>query len=139
MKDFRFSCPIDVRFRDLDPLGHVNNTVVFSYFEIARVNYVIEVGLVSPGADVRDISFILAHTACDFRQPIFYGQHVEVGARVTEIKRSSIRLLHQVEADGEIAAEGPAVLVYYDYAAQQSTPIPTAMRAKIAAFEDLGF
>ena len=31
--------PIDVRWRDLDPLGHVNNAVYLSYFEIARVRY----------------------------------------------------------------------------------------------------
>ncbi|MBE7551374.1 MAG: thioesterase family protein [Anaerolineales bacterium] len=76
---------------------------------------------------------------CDFRKPIFHGQRVEVGSRIVEIKRSSLRLAHRVEADGELAAEGDGVLVHYDYATQNSTPIPPEMRAKIEAFERATF
>ena len=31
--------PVQIRFRDLDPLAHVNNTVYFTYFEEARSYY----------------------------------------------------------------------------------------------------
>jgi acyl-CoA thioesterase FadM len=36
---FKLSIPIQVRFSDLDALGHVNNVTYFTYFEIARVKY----------------------------------------------------------------------------------------------------
>ena len=39
MPAFKFSTQIEVRFRDLDALGHVNNAVYLTYFEIARLHY----------------------------------------------------------------------------------------------------
>ncbi|MCL4298249.1 MAG: acyl-CoA thioesterase [Anaerolineae bacterium] len=139
MDNFRHLTPIEVRFRDLDVFGHVNNGVIFTYIETARIRYLIDVGVRSPQAGWNDLAFILAHINCDFRKPIFYGQRVEVGSRIVEMKRSSLRLAHRVEADGELAAEGDGVLVHYDYAAQTSTPIPSEMRAKIEAFERATF
>lgn len=139
MDNFRHLTLIEVRFRDLDVFGHVNNGVIFTYIETARIRYLIDVGVGSPQAGWNDLAFILAHINCDFRKPIFHGQRVEVGSRIVEIKRSSLRLAHRVEADGELAAEGDGVLVHYDYATQNSTPIPPEMRAKIEAFERATF
>lgn len=139
MDNFRHLTPIEVRFRDLDVFGHVNNGVIFTYIETARIRYLIDVGVRSPQAGWNDLAFILTHINCDFRKPIFYGQRVEVGSRIVEIKRSSLRLAHQVEADGELAAEGDGVMVHFDYAVQSSTPIPPEMRVKIEAFEHATF
>src|SRR6516164_9407428 len=37
----RYPCwyPVQIRFRDLDPLAHVNNTIYFTYFEESRSFY----------------------------------------------------------------------------------------------------
>jgi acyl-CoA thioester hydrolase len=37
LEGFRFVHPIEVRFRDLDALGHVNNAVYLTYLESARM------------------------------------------------------------------------------------------------------
>ncbi|MGH2479147.1 MAG: acyl-CoA thioesterase, partial [Ktedonobacteraceae bacterium] len=37
--------PLQIRFRDLDPLAHVNNTVYFTYLEEARSYYMDQLGL----------------------------------------------------------------------------------------------
>jgi acyl-CoA thioester hydrolase len=50
MPDFHFTYPIEVRYDDLDPQGHVNNARFLSYFEQARVNYFIHLGLFSKGS-----------------------------------------------------------------------------------------
>jgi acyl-CoA thioester hydrolase len=139
MRNFRHVTPIEVRFRDLDAFGHVNNGVFFTYIETARIRYLVDVGVRSPQKGWNDLAFILAHINCDFRRPIFYDQRVEVGSRIVEIKQSSMRLAHRIEADGELAAEGDGVLVHYDYATQSSMPISAEMRAKIAAFEQTMF
>lgn len=135
MDGFRHITPIEVRFRDLDVFGHVNNGVIFTYIETARIRYLVDVDVRSPQAGWNDIAFILAHINCDFRQPIFYGQRVEVGSRIVDIGRTSLRLAHRLEADGKLVAEGDGILVHYDYASQRSTPISDEMRAKIEAFE----
>jgi acyl-CoA thioester hydrolase len=139
MQGYHHITPIEVRFRDLDALGHVNNGVIFTYVETARVRYIAEVGIRLPQTGWQDISFILAHINCDFRRPIFYGQKVEVGSRIVEIGRSSFKLEHRVEAEGELAAEGYGVIVHYDYSTGRSVPLSDELRAKIEAFEGLTF
>jgi acyl-CoA thioester hydrolase len=55
--------PIEVRFRDLDAMGHVNNAVFFTYFEIGRETYMETAGYAKsrltpgpPGSVGRDSS-----------------------------------------------------------------------------------
>jgi acyl-CoA thioester hydrolase len=139
MQGFRHIVPIEVRFKDLDVFGHVNNAVIFTYIETARVRYLIDLGLRSSHAGWNDLAFILAHINCDFRQPIFYGQQVEVGSRVVEIGRSRVKLEHRVEANGVLVAEGYAFLVHYDYGAKCSKPISPEMRAQVEVFEGASF
>jgi acyl-CoA thioester hydrolase len=135
MDGFRHVYPINVRFKDIDALGHVNNAVVFTYIETARVPYIAALGIRSTELSINDISFIVAHINCDFRRPIFYGQKVEVGTRVTNAGRSSMRLEHRIEADGNLAAEGYCILVHYDYRSDRSIPLSAEVLAKIEAFE----
>lgn len=139
MEGFRHVLPIEIRFRDLDPFGHVNNAVILTYVETARIRYLVDLGLRSSRVNWQSVAFILAHLDCDFRKPIFYGQAVEVGSRVVEIKNSSLRMEHRVEADGELAAEGYGVVVHYDYPTSRSLPLPDEIRNKVEAFEGLKF
>jgi len=139
MEGFRHVVPIDVRFRDLDMFGHVNNAVILTYAETARVHYLVELDIRPAQANWQDVAFILAHISCDFRKPIFHGQQVEVGSRITKIGRTSLHIEHRIEVDGELAAEVINVLVYYDYTANQSIPVSAEMRAKISAFEQIDF
>jgi acyl-CoA thioester hydrolase len=139
MNGFRHLTSIDVRFRDLDMFGHVNNAVILTYVETARVQYLLNLDIRPPRVTWQDVAFILAHLSCDFKKPIFHGQPVEVGSRITKIGRSSLRMKHRVEVAGELAAEVEDVLVHYDYPANRSIPLSAAMRAKIAAFEQVDF
>lgn len=137
MQGYRHVHSLEVRFKDIDSFGHVNNAVVITYFETARVHYLVELDLRPVRANVLDLAFILAHISCDFKHPIFYGQKVTVGSRITQINRSSLRLEHRLEAEGQLAAGGHCILVHYDYSQQRSVPISPQMRALIEAFEGL--
>ena len=139
MEGFRHVVPIDVRFKDLDVYAHVNNGVFFTYIETARIRYMFDAGIRSPRLKSQELAFILAHINCDFKRPIFYQQHVEVGTRITEIKRSSLRLEHQIEADGEVAATGYGIVVQYDYERKESVPLSAEKRRNIELFEGRGF
>ena len=136
MKGFHYVLPVEVRFIDLDAFGHVNHAIILSYVETVRIRYLVDLGIRSPRSGWNDLPFILAHIECDFRKPIFYGQAVEIGSRLAEIKRSSLRLEYRIEADGELAAEARDILVHYDYVANRSIPIAPEMRVKIETFED---
>ena len=116
----------NVRFRDLDGMGHVNNAVYLTYMETARLAFFKSLGLAPDGNPLEGM--ILARAEVDFRSPIELGEQVEVGTRVGKIGTKSFELEQELRADGRVAAEGRFVVVAYDYAANRSHEIPDAWR-----------
>lgn len=136
MTTFRFYHPIEIRYADLDPQWHVNNTKFLVYIEHARMLYFKELGLWD-GKSFLDLGQILADTHIAYRCPILYGQKIHIGVRMTRIGNKSIHLAYQIEdiESGEILATAETVNVYYDYRSQRSHPVPDEWRKKITAFE----
>ncbi len=131
---FRFSTTLEVRWRDVDALGHVNNAVYMTYLEQGRVHYLRELGLVSGGPD--DIGMILAEVTCTYHAPLSMGEQVTVWVRVSELRNSSFIFEYRLEGqDGRLAATARSVQVCYDYAAGRSQPIPAHWRQVIAGYE----
>jgi len=131
VEGYPFVVPVEVRFRDLDALGHVNNVVTLTYMESARIAWWIHV----TGRDLREMSMILARTEIDYRSPATYGERLLVGVRCASMRRSSFVLEFRVEEQGtgRVVAEARKVLVHYDYAAGRSMPIPDDLRARVRA------
>jgi acyl-CoA thioester hydrolase len=121
---FPFVFRDDVRFRDLDGMGHVNNAVFLTYVESARIAY-----FTSHGAGNNPQQhLILARMEVDFRSPIALGEQVEVGVRPARVGTKSFELEYEVRADGRLAAEAKSVLVGYDYVRGESVEIPVEWR-----------
>ncbi|WP_069130998.1 acyl-CoA thioesterase [Rhodohalobacter halophilus] len=81
---------IAVRFRDLDPLNHVNNAVFNSYFEEARIQFIHHIPEFK--ASVKSgFSFVLVHLELDYIKPILMGETILVGSSVEEYGNSSIK------------------------------------------------
>jgi acyl-CoA thioester hydrolase len=129
---FRFRFPIDVRFRDLDALGHVNNAVYLTYFESARIAWWMHV---TSRHDLSALGMILARVEVDYRAPVGYGESLEVGVRCASIRRSSLAVDSVIaeRARGRVVAESRKVLVHYDYGTQRSQPLPEELRQKLLA------
>jgi acyl-CoA thioester hydrolase len=133
--ELRHRTPIQVRFRDTDAFGHVNNAVFFTYIELARVRYLIDV--LELNEPFERMPLILARVELDFRSPILFGEAVEVATRVDRIGRSSIGMSHRLTAgaDRRLAGESSSVLVTYDYSEARPIPVPDGWRTMIAAYE----
>ena len=128
-RPFRFTQALDVRFRDLDALGHVNNAVYLTYFESARMAWWLH--LTHRGALSRDV--ILARAEVDFRSPAAYPGVLDVGVRCASIGRSSFVVEQAIteRRTRRLVAEGRMVLVHYDYEAGRSTPLPDDLRRQL--------
>jgi acyl-CoA thioester hydrolase len=128
---FKFRLPIQVRFRDLDSLGHVNNAVYLTYLEVARIGYwkALQFEPVRP-------SMLLARVEIDYVKPVLLDDQVEVAVRVSEMGTKSFVMAFEILANGTAAAKGSSVLVWFDHAANVSVVIPGSARATIQAFED---
>jgi acyl-CoA thioester hydrolase len=125
---------IEVRFRDIDMFGHVNNAAYLTYMESARVAYyTVLTGLTDP----REFGMTLASAKVDFLKPIFYGQTVRVYTRIGRVGNKSWTLEHEIRdaQTSELMATGSTVNVHYDYKSEQSRPLPAELVAKMEAFE----
>jgi len=138
MSDFRFYYPIEVRYGDLDPQGHVNNARFLTYFEQARIAYVIQLDLWD-GRSYFDIGFILADARITFLGPVLFGQEVRVGVRVTRLGNKSLTMEYSMEdiQSGKQFARGSTALVTYNYHNGCTIPLPDHWRKTIAHFEGL--
>jgi acyl-CoA thioester hydrolase len=131
--------PIQIRWRDLDALGHVNNAVFITYFEYARLAYIRE--LLGPDAEIDrqtmlpvDFQFILAEVTCAYRSPVTLEDEPVVEIWVSEVGRKSFVFQYRMrdERSGRLLAEGRSAQVWYDYRTGRSKVIPEEI---IARFE----
>ena len=139
MSDYHFYHPIEVRYGDLDPQGHVNNAKHLTYFEQARVQYMIELGLFSKDKYFMKIGVILADVHITYFEPIYFGQNIKVGVRALRFGTKSMTWDQNIlEAEtGKELARGEVVIVTYDYKEGKTIPIPQEWREKISEFEGL--
>jgi len=139
MTHYRFYHPIEVRYGDLDPQGHVNNAKHLTYFEQARIAYMIELGLFTRDQSFMEIGVILADVHITYLAPIYYAEHIKVGVRSTKLGNKSMTWAQNIvdAKTGKELAKGEVVLVAYDYREQRTINIPHEWREKIKAFEQL--
>ena len=129
-----FSTNIDVRFSDLDALGHVNNAIFFTYFEEGRKIFSKKYFKVSDPSDFR---FIMAHISCDYLKPVRFIDSVTLQMWVRDIGTKSFafeyKLIHQSD-ESIVYATGESVQVCYDYKKDQSIVVSNEMKAKLTAY-----
>ena len=139
MSEFRFFHPVEVRYGDLDPQGHLNNAKYLTYFEAARIKYFVHLGLFEPGDSFMNIGMIMADAHVNFKSAVEYGMNAKVGVRVSRLGNKSMTSEYAIlNADtGEELATGSSVLVAYDYRSAQTLPISDEWRKKISEYEGL--
>jgi acyl-CoA thioester hydrolase len=131
LEAFPFESPIQVRFRDLDSMGHVNNAVFATYFEEGRSAFFREVFGVS---DPKGFDFILARIEIDYRRPVRLADDLRVGLRVASLGTTSFVLEYRLRAGEEVAAEGRSVQVSFDYGRRAKKPLSADFLEKVRPF-----
>jgi len=129
-----FKISTDVRFRDIDALGHVNNAVFFTYFEEGRKALFQQFSATS---DLSAFPFILAHISCDYLKPITLNSRPSLEMWVKDIGSKSFGLgyrLVDLSDESIIYATGESVQVCFDYAENKSIAVPDRLRQKMAEY-----
>ena len=117
-----------IRFGDLDPQGHVNNTVFATFFETGRVTLLREPGhaLSAPGT-----TSVLAQLDISFLRELHWPGAVEIGTGIAAIGRSSFTFLQAIFHEGECAATANATMVMIDAATRRARPLPQEIVARL--------
>ena len=135
-----FTYRLEVRFRDCDAMGHVNNAVYLTYLEQARFAHWRALGggegeaqalLGGNRTSAPDgvPGVILARVEIDYRKPATYGETLDVQLGIAGFGRTSLTYEYEiVAADGTLVAAARTVVVRFDYRAGKPVPIPDAMK-----------
>jgi acyl-CoA thioester hydrolase len=120
---------IEIRWRDMDAYGHVNNAVYLTYLEEARDEW-LTLALGSAGSAW---DYVLARVEVDFRRELTQGDDcVLARCRLGSLGRSSVRTREELlTPDGELAAEGLAVLVARDRESRRTRPLTERERTAL--------
>jgi acyl-CoA thioester hydrolase len=127
-----FSHPIEVRFSDLDVMGHVNNAVMVSFVEQARYQWWRSF---LGGRAFQEEGFLIVRIEVDYRRPILLGDEVQVELCCTHVGNTSFELGYRVTKGlgGELFAEGKSIQVMLDFATHRPKPFAPATRAWLEA------
>lgn len=131
---FKNTLPIQVRFSDVDMMGHVSNTVYQSYYDAGKLQYFDQV---MPDMDFINIGVVGASIKIDYLKPIFMRTRILVKTRVAMLGHKSITMAHCLanEHTDETLSTCTAVLVCYSIKEQVSIPIPEQWRKNIIAYD----
>jgi acyl-CoA thioester hydrolase len=137
-----FWVPVEVRYRDLDTQGHVNNATFFTYFEQGRVAFLAELRAqhsageqagarpMIPGAEAPDLPFVVAGASCAYLRPIATLTPVVVGVRASRITHATIEMEYAVcdRPAGLLYATGSTLTVSIDPISGRPRSLPNWVR-----------
>lgn len=138
LDSFHFSFPIQMRWSDMDPLGHANNGIYVTYFEIARGRYMIAA---CPEWNWQKDMFLIGSVTVNFHKELLLtAQDPKVHMRTSKIGTKSFVLEYVITStkNGEsiIHASGNTTQIMFDMKARQTIEVPDWVRKSLENFED---
>lgn len=127
---FNYAVDIEIRFADMDALGHVNNAVYLTYFEMARTKYWQDV----VKWDWKTLGIIIARAEIDYVSQLTVRDRAKMYIRTSRVGNTSFDLEYALVRKGDdgselLAAKGMTVCVVFDYEKQKPSPIPSEQRS----------
>ena len=116
---------VQVRFSDLDVLGHVTNSVYLSYFEAARVYYFKH--LLHKEWNWSTDSVLVVKSEVEYIQPILLNDEPEVEIYTKHIGTKSFTFGYNIRVRNVVYSKGASTLVAFDIAQQSTVPIKPEM------------
>jgi len=135
--DFAHFITLPIQWGDMDSIGHVNNTIYFRYVESGRIAYFRAIEATPAGGLFDGEGPILADIQCSFIGQLRYPDVIDIGTRTTRLGTKSFAIEAGIFVQGQDApaATSKAVVVWFDYQNQTTTPIPAALRERISDLE----
>ncbi|WP_136249287.1 acyl-CoA thioesterase [Halomonas borealis] len=125
-----FTRTIEPAFYDTDALGHINNTRLPAWFELARNDLF---RLFTPDLDPGQWRLIMARMEIDYRAELYYGHDIEIRTYLTRLGGSSFTVTQEAWQSGRLANLGHAVMVHYDHRDKRAVPLEGELREALAA------
>jgi len=127
--------PIQLRFNDIDQMGHVNNAVIMEFFDLGKSEYFTAVGI---PPEQGDFTVMIVHFDVDFTSQIRFRDKIHVTTRTLKFGTKSLQVEQQIVncETGTICATCHTVMAGYSRSTQRATPIPEAIKEQIARYDE---
>ncbi len=132
---FRHHTDVQIRFNDIDILGHVNNTVYFSFYDTGKAYYF---NAVRRGQmNWREVDTVIANVNCSYLSPILFGEKVEVYTRCEVLGEKSFKLRQMLveKNTGEVKSVCETVMVSISRETKRSCEIPETWKQQFRDYE----
>jgi len=132
---FRHRIDLQLRFNDIDILGHLNNTVYFSFYDTGKAYYLEAVN--GGKMNWQRVESVIANVNCSFIAPVFFGENVEICTRCEKMGTKSLTLFQMIvnKDTRQIKSTCRTVMVAFDPSTGKSTPLPERWRRGITLYE----
>lgn len=136
---FKHTLPVQLRFNDIDALGHVNNSVYFTLYDLGKSRYFEEIK--GSAIDWNKAEFVIANINANFLSQIFMHDTIAVQTATISIGRKSLKVFQQIinTETHEIKATCETVLVGFDIATSLTKEISDTWRKNISTYEGRNF
>lgn len=138
IENFKFFRQLEIRWNDLDPIGHVNNVFYFDYFQTGRSYYMITA---SEKWNWNKNMFVIAHIECDYLKELkIEANNPRVGMRVAKMGSKSFDFEYIIISDDEngnpiLHAKGLSTQVLIDLSIGKSIEIPDWLKNDFRTYE----
>ncbi|MDM1348884.1 acyl-CoA thioesterase [Myroides marinus] len=135
---FRFYHPLEIRWSDMDALGHVNNVMYIDYFQIGRGYYMNQA---SKTWDWFKHMFVIANISCNYIKEIKLDvKQPRIGVRISKMGSKSFEIEYAIVSEGEnreliLHAIGTSTQVMIDMKEKKTIELPSWMREEITSYE----
>ena len=132
---FRHCVDVQTRFNDVDMLGHVNNNVYLSFMDLGKLDYF---SAISEGRmTIRDIRAVVVNINCDFFEPSYFNEPLQVWTAITHIGHRSFTIEQRIvnPGTGHTKCIGRTTLAGFGPATAAGAPLDENLVRAAVTFE----
>ena len=127
--------PIQLRFNDIDPMGHINNAVIMEFLDLGKAEYFTRLGL---APEEGDFTVMVVHVEVDFQSQIRMHDPIHVVTHVDHFGNKSLSVKQQVvnSDTNKVCATCRTVMAGYCRSTGESAVIPNTIKEAILRYEE---
>ena len=122
---YRFWCEEKLRNADTDQQGHVNNAIMATLLEAARIELL-------AAAEIEDIrattQIVVAKQLIVFKKELFFPGTARIGTRCARVGRTSLDFVHTIQAANSEVATADTTCVLLARPTRKPTAVPERLR-----------
>jgi len=126
--------PIQIRFNDIDQMGHINNACIMEYFDLGKYQYFVAAGIPCIPEE-GDFCVMIVHFDVDFKSQIRFHDEPVVTSEVTRWGNKSFELTQHVIVNGQVVATCRNIMAGYRRSTQSSAPIPEEVKESVQRYD----